>query len=65
MLGSSMWTQLVKRPGEGHYDKFEQQVIGIPEKVRAVVYDGYLYSTSPKALERIFDFENEYEQEVI
>lgn len=64
MLGSSMWTQLVKRPGEEHYDEFKQQVIGIPEKVRAVVYDGYLYSKSPKALERIFDFEDEYEKEV-
>lgn len=64
MLGSSMWTQLVKRPGEEHYDEFKQQVIGIPEKVRAIVYDGYLYSSSPKALERIFDFETEYEQEV-
>jgi len=64
MLGSSMWTQLVRRPGQEHYDQFEQQVIGIPEKVRAIVYDGYLYSSSPKALERIFDFEDEYEQEV-
>jgi hypothetical protein len=64
MLGSSMWTQLVKRPGQQHYDQFEQQVIGIPEKVRAIVYDGYLYSSSPKALERIFDFEDEYEEEV-
>lgn len=64
MLGSSMWTRLVKDPKEEHYNEFKRQVIGIPKKVQAIVYDGYLYSSSPKALERIFDFEDEYEQEV-
>lgn len=64
MLGSTMWTRLVKSPGEKHYNKFEQQVVGIPADVRAIVYDGYLYSESPKALERIFEFEKEYQTEV-
>jgi hypothetical protein len=64
MLGSSMCARLIKTPGEEHYDRFEKQVVGIPEKVRAIVYDGYLYSSSPKALERIFDFESQYEEEV-
>lgn len=63
-LGSNMRTRLVKRSGTEHYDQFKKQVIGIPKQLRAVVYDGYLYSSSPKALERIFDFEDEYEQEV-
>lgn len=64
MLGSSMRTRLVKKPGENHYDKFERQVVGIPKDLRAIVYDGYLYSSSPKALERIFEFEEEYKEDV-
>ena len=64
MLGSSMWTSLIKDPEDEHYNKFKRTVVGIPKKVQAIIYDGYLYSNSPKALERIFDFENEYEQEV-
>ena len=64
LLGSTMWTRLIKRPGEDHYDRFEKQVVGVPDDVRAIVYDGYLYSDSPKALERIFDFREKYEEEV-
>lgn len=62
IVGSSRRAKFIHR--EQGYNMLEDEVLSIPERVHAVCYDGYVYISSPKAFERMFDLRDQYRQEV-
>lgn len=62
MLNSSKKLRYIHR--ENGYDVFDDELLTLPDKVHAIIYDGFVYVLRPKALERIFDIKQPYLEEV-
>lgn len=60
ILGKSWRLKFSLRDGE-EYNIFRDNLMGIPERIDALYYDGLVFVFEPKRFEDIFDYVDEYE----